>query len=1014
MFRKKPLAQAMIAIALATPLTVYAANDAVCIGSFPEQTEEIPDVTPPTVQLITDKMLQLKAGESLLVSVDYTTDGGEPSLFSCVDTGQLVAEAADFSQLKYTAPPYIKETQIIRWGVQISDNLGYVGGDSLLLRLVAGGSGYPYIIVGTNDNKILIYSPTGDLKHDFAAIAQQLATIDSDNDGMDEIVADDGNSITVYEFNGELSEPLSVDSVFFVKADVNGDGTQETIIGAQDANEVSVDGVAFAVFDSVTQTRRATRQGNEKVTICHKGQTKQIPEPALGGHLGHGDTLGACGSGTNDDNQGNDDDDDDNNTNDDDNGTGNNDSKVTICHIPPGNPEAAETLSISVNALPAHLGHGDTEGACPDGDDDDDQNTGDIYGVNVAAGDFDGDETAEIVAAMASNGGRIEIRAGDGTLINGFEAFDSTNGVLVAVGDVTENGQAGIIAGEVNGTEIRIFAANGTQIGSFPVNGNIISLAVGKTIDEFGTPATTEDYSSTITIPDEPLPPTTGTVDGAHNYGGETLTDGVIGHESSISNVEVAGETSNDGLVSNATVLHDATLTGGKLTGYINNQGTIADTTFVGAKLTGGKVGNMTVTTQKGLGILINITVMVNATVKNATVSGEIDNQGALVDVTVEADATVTGGTVQGTVHNDGTLTDVSLAAGTQVEGGILSDKIAGDADDKALIENAVITDGTELSDVIIGKGTELADNVDIGEGVRFANDAVIPEGVDLTDALAKTFADKLPAAVDMQTDVVTEADAPSLLEQVNDIAYFKDNNWQLTQVSETGELTLMVGDLSYAVIPVSLKHQAKKPHAGLTINPDGSVSFVTAKGRIIQAHPLVQKMAALREALAELEMTEVVLQDNGVLTAKFGEDSVAARADIAAQSVSDDEPLGLFPTESDSVRLVFVDDKGQKRAQRLHPFCAEPQALYDYQAKVQDGSDLELAHDGSVSLTIEGQRYHGIFDYVVRSSEAGDKPEIGELAFTPIVEEGKTVGFTVIYPTGDTQLLRLMGDANP
>jgi ABC-type sugar transport system substrate-binding protein len=32
--------------------------------------------------------------------------------------------------------------------------------------------------------------------------------------------------------------------------------------------------------------------------------------------------------------------------------------KVTICHIPPGNPDAAHLITISTDALPAHLAHG--------------------------------------------------------------------------------------------------------------------------------------------------------------------------------------------------------------------------------------------------------------------------------------------------------------------------------------------------------------------------------------------------------------------------------------------------------------------------------------------------------------------------------------------------------------------------------------------------------------------------------------------------------------------------------
>jgi hypothetical protein len=39
--------------------------------------------------------------------------------------------------------------------------------------------------------------------------------------------------------------------------------------------------------------------------------------------------------------------------------------KVTICHIPPGNPENAHTITISENALAAHINnHGDILGAC--------------------------------------------------------------------------------------------------------------------------------------------------------------------------------------------------------------------------------------------------------------------------------------------------------------------------------------------------------------------------------------------------------------------------------------------------------------------------------------------------------------------------------------------------------------------------------------------------------------------------------------------------------------------------
>lgn len=38
--------------------------------------------------------------------------------------------------------------------------------------------------------------------------------------------------------------------------------------------------------------------------------------------------------------------------------------KVTICHVPPGNPANAHTITVGIPAIPAHLAHGDSLGAC--------------------------------------------------------------------------------------------------------------------------------------------------------------------------------------------------------------------------------------------------------------------------------------------------------------------------------------------------------------------------------------------------------------------------------------------------------------------------------------------------------------------------------------------------------------------------------------------------------------------------------------------------------------------------
>lgn len=69
--------------------------------------------------------------------------------------------------------------------------------------------------------------------------------------------------------------------------------------------------------------------------------------------------------------------------------------KITICHIPPGNPDNAHTINISKKAVRAHLDHGDTLDGCgcaDDGDDKDDDDGDDGADGNDGADGADGDD----------------------------------------------------------------------------------------------------------------------------------------------------------------------------------------------------------------------------------------------------------------------------------------------------------------------------------------------------------------------------------------------------------------------------------------------------------------------------------------------------------------------------------------------------------------------------------------------------------------------------------------------
>jgi len=108
-----------------------------------------------------------------------------------------------------------------------------------------------------------------------------------------------------------------------------------------------------------------------QITICHippgnpnNPQQITIATSAWPAHQAHGDTQGACPTNTNNGNNGNGGGNGNNNSGGNNSG-GNTDPEITICHIPPGNPNNPQQISIPTSAWPAHQAHGDTQGTCP-------------------------------------------------------------------------------------------------------------------------------------------------------------------------------------------------------------------------------------------------------------------------------------------------------------------------------------------------------------------------------------------------------------------------------------------------------------------------------------------------------------------------------------------------------------------------------------------------------------------------------------------------------------------------
>jgi len=175
---------------------------------------------------------------------------------------------------------------------------------------------------------------------------------------------------------------------------------------------------------------------------------------------------------------------------------------------------------------------------------------------------------------------------------------------------------------------------------------------------------------------------------------GQLLTEEVsITERASVSRLIIDGHVDNEGLISNAILTDTASLTGGKLTGYIVNLGTIRDAEFAGILLTGGTLA----------GTILN--------------SGD----GIIEDVLIAPDAKLVSGKVGRFIKcaSNSILRDILMVPGTVLMGGRLDNGIRGYSGQyPGQIGAATILPGTILSNVRLSPTVEIPNDVIFGPGV--------------------------------------------------------------------------------------------------------------------------------------------------------------------------------------------------------------------------------------------------------------------------------------------------------
>jgi hypothetical protein len=213
--------------------------------------------------------------------------------------------------------------------------------------------------------------------------AAGVAVFSTDTDGAGRFTSDLSPGtytiVVTLDDGSELSFVLEVaeGEMLFVRGKVDLNPSGKLKINLKIFHDQDGDGEADDNFTIRITGREAGQPSSgttaDKVVVCHappgnpdNEHTIVVGPSAEQAHLNHGDEEGPCEGDLVDGEPDGDLVDGD--------GDGDGDGsaeKVLVCHIPPGNPDNARAINISVDALEAHLAHGDIEGECPvDGDSD--------------------------------------------------------------------------------------------------------------------------------------------------------------------------------------------------------------------------------------------------------------------------------------------------------------------------------------------------------------------------------------------------------------------------------------------------------------------------------------------------------------------------------------------------------------------------------------------------------------------------------------------------------------------
>ncbi|BAP54802.1 Na-Ca exchanger/integrin-beta4 [Thioploca ingrica] len=374
-----------------------------------------------------------------------------------------------------------------------------------------------------------------------------------------------------------------------------------------------------------------------------------------------------------------------------------------------------------------------------------------------------------------------------------------------------------------------------------------------------------------------------------------------------------------------------------------------------------------------------------------------------LQDVKITSRGAVTGGRLAGQIQNAGRVQNVMLMPNSILMGGQVTGSLSGDSEQPttAFLRYVKIK-GAHLEHVVIGEGCQFDPSTTLGDGVLFQANELVPEQ-NLDSILGymeqSVFGQR---AVKLRGDVLYLSAINGLLGTINNLPQLANSGWQVKLEPRYGFLTLDVGDLRFAAMPLqvnqTLTAMIEGISLGMTSQADGQVIFRNQNGREIITQPVVQNPAALQDQLRQLGLNVEMLANGNLKATLANGYYLIGRAGLSAQQVSQETPLGLHYTDQPAY-LVFKDDQGQRWQQFIYPAAADPQVL------ANQTEEVFLANDGQLQVRQGGRVYQGRLDYLVIT---GKQPRSGNLQFKEIADiNGDHCGdYQIVYSSQENQVM--------